>query len=527
MSHDPADTQQRREIAPEKRDRVVQLHQTGYGTRKIARAVGLNRKTVQRLLSETAPAPDDRQSTAASKLDPFLEAVRQKVDLGLTTTRILREIRAQGYAGGRTILAQLCRSLRAQTAGRRRPKRRFETPPGKEMQIDWSPYRVKLGGRQQIVHAFSMVLCYARKKHVRFYLNEREATLLEAHLHAFADFGGVAEMLVYDRMATVVLGQIGRDGDPIWHPRFLDFKTYYGFDPFLCKRADPNRKGKVERPFHHLEQDFLHGSEFSSLADLNARARWWLDNIANGKPHGTTGRVPDEAFLEEQPLLTRLPDVPYAGGCDEEARRVDDDATISVCGTRYSIPSELVAGATVTVRLYAEEFSVLDAAGREVMRRPYVAPADKGVLQIDPAHYDGAASRAPAFANAKIEERFVLRFPTLLPLVEGLKRRMKSLAHIHVRALLRLAAQYGADPFHAAAERAQSYRRFDAHAVRRILERDHPLPPEEPPHSLTAASRVNLLLGEVDGGSLDSFADLDTWSDSDGLLAAEADDGKA
>jgi len=508
----PEETSPAEEVSPEERERILELRQAGYGTRKIARCLGRNRKTVQRVLTAHAPERSRRPPTplASSKLDRFRELIQQKIQLRLSTTRILREIRESGYTGGRSILAEHCRALRAEirTQSRTGVKRRFETAPGLETQLDWSPYIVKLATKPTSVHAFSATLCYSRKKHIRFYLDERESTLLEAHVYSFADFGGHTRRLVYDRMSTVVLGHVGPDRKPLWHPRFQDFSKYYGFDAFLCRRADPDRKGKVERPFRHLEEDFLRGSEFDSLEHLNERVRSWLDHIANGRPHGTTGLVPDEAFQAERDLLVRLPDVPYLA-CDEEPRQVDNDSTLSVAGTSYTVPSEL-ANRTAMVRLYAEEFHVLDAGGRVVMRRRYVAPADKGKLQIDPAHYEGLGRRRPAASGGELEDAFVRRFPGLVPLLDGIKLRMKSIAHIHVRALLRLAARYGEAPFSEAAGRAQTYRRFDAHAVRRILERSFPLPPEEPPHSLTAAARVSVLLGDVDGGSLDGFADLDT-----------------
>lgn len=86
---------------------------------------------------------------------------------------------------------------------------------------------------------------------------------------------------------------------------------------------------------------------------------------------------------------------------------------------------------------------------------------------------------------------------------------MKSLAPIHLRALLRMADTWGDKAFREAALRAQSFRRFDAYAVRRILEQAHPLPLAEPEPGLSAAARVLLRLGDVDQGSLDDYAHLD------------------
>ena len=115
-----------------------------------------------------------------------------------------------------------------------------------------------------------------------------------------------------------------------------------------------------------------------------------------------------------------------------------------------------------------------------------------------------------AWPVAQLEDALLVRFPSLAELCAGIRLRMKSLAHVHLRALWRLADRYGEPAFLDAATRAQAYHRFDAQAVRRILERDHPLPDEpEPSTPLTAAARVLVELGDVDGGSLDDYAHLD------------------
>jgi hypothetical protein len=87
---------------------------------------------------------------------------------------------------------------------------------------------------------------------------------------------------------------------------------------------------------------------------------------------------------------------------------------------------------------------------------------------------------------------------------------MKSLAPIHLRALWRLADLYGEQAFSRAATRALDYRRFNAQAVRRILERDNPLPENPAPVlPLSVSARIHELLDEVDPGSLDGYTHLD------------------
>jgi transposase len=481
--------------------------------------VGRDRKTVRRVLEEeevkiTSPGPTDQ----ASKLDPFRETVQEKAAQRLTVVRILREIREQGYTGSRTILADYIRTLPSRPAPAR-AKRRFETRPGQELQVDWSIFNVMIAGVLCCVHVLGCVLAYSRYLHLGFYRDERQSTLLEGLARAFEDMGGVALRLVFDNMATVVLGRVGKNRTVLWHPRLLDFARHYAFEPFACRVRDPNRKGKDERVFDHLEKDFLRGSSFASFEDLKARGETWRNTIANRRIHGTTRRVPAEALLAERDFLIRLPDARF-GVHEDSMRQVGPDATISIAGTLYTVPHHL-AGRSVAVRLYAEHFDVLDRQGRVALSRRYVADEDKGKLQIDPTHYlglphgprGGSGGEGSGGASA-LDDALLKRFPSLAPLVEGITLRMKSLAHIHLKALWRLAEAHGDAHFLTAATRAQDYRRYSAQAVGRILERIDPLP-AEPPLPVNAATRARATLGEVDPGSLDQYGHLDTATPSE------------
>jgi transposase len=501
----------------EQRRQISDLRKAGYGMRKIADRVGCDRKTVRAALEKAgllgASLPPERSKQPKSKLDGFTARIKEKVDKGLTVTRIHRELREVGYTGGRTILANHVSKTRPPRASTKKIRRRFTTNPGKEMQIDWSPYQVPIAGKVTTVHAFGALLHHSRKTHVRFYENERQSTLLEAHEHAFDDFGGVTQRLVYDRMATVVLGTIPRSGKPIWHPRFVEFAKHYAFEPFLCRARDPDRKGAVESVFRYLEPDFVRGSSFASLEEMNARVREWLDKVANARRHGTTGNIPDEAWLLERDLLIALPDAPYPV-FDEDLRQVAMDSTLSVRGTSYTVPWPL-ANRTVTVRLYHRHFEVLGLDGTVALRRAYAEGDAKGRLHIEPEHYDGMprGPEPPGAQTARqLEDGLLMRFPSIADLVVGIKLRMKGLAHVHLRLLSRMAAQYGDDAFRRAAEAAQSSRANSAHSVRRCLERDHPVPPCENVAPLNTAASAHAL-DEIESGSLDDYADLDDGED--------------
>jgi hypothetical protein len=225
---------------------------------------------------------------------------------------------------------------------------------------------------------------------------------------------------------------------------------------------------------------------------MNEGVRCWLDEIANKRVHGTTGRVPDEAWLEEKPFLIALPDARYRT-CVEEHRKVGPDAVLSIRGTPYSVPAQL-AHQVVTVRLYSDRFEVLERGGRVAFERRYVPPAEKGRLVLDSEHYKDAPQRGRRDRERerggarRLEDAFLVRFPSLSALVSGIKLRMKQLARVHMTALLALAERYGDGPF---------------------LERDAPPPEEEPIAPVGADARALVLLGDVDSGSLDDYAALD------------------
>jgi len=496
-------------IPQETRDEIVRLKRLHYGTRTIRDRVGLSRKLVTRVMEEAGLVGEATQAEA-KKLEPFAERIAEQVAQGLTVSRILRELKAIGYQGGRTILADHVRPLRAKLAlaPKHGVKRRFETAPGEEMQIDWSPYLVPVGGRLTRVHALGCLLCASRKLHLGFYRDERQATLLEALVCAFTYFDGVARRVVLDNMATAVLGRLGPDRKPLWHPRFAAFVAHYGFTAFACRVRDPDRKGKKEKSFRYLWDDFLKASEFASWEELQARCRVWLDEtpeVGNLRVHGTTRLVPNQEYDKERPLLIRLPEHRFPVH-EEGVRGVDQDATISIHGTRYTVPAAL-ALRSVGVRLYAGHFEVLGPQGQIAFSRRYVEGDQKGKLQIDPTHYATVPRGRSARSGERLDEAFLLRFPDLAPLADGLKHRMKALAPVHFRALLRLPDRYGEAAFVAAARRAQDFRRFDAGAVARILEREHPLVAEAPASPLDGKGPA--LLGEVEPPSLDGYGQLD------------------
>jgi transposase len=512
-SHEPEKappSARRTRPSAEEREQVLRFHQAGYGTRRIARRLGRSRKAIRCLLAEADPRPHPARPQVR-KLEGFQEAIAQKVAGRLTVSRILREIRETGYRGGRTILADYVRGIRGPRRKKPRVKRRFQTDPAQECQIDYSPYRVKLAGTEVTVHGFSAVLHHSRYAYARMVLDERLPTVLECVVGAFEYFEGVPRKLVLDRISAAVFGRLGRDRKVLWHPAFEALCKHYGAEPFLCQAGDPDRKGAVENFIGYIERDRIRDSAWPSLAAMDRDVRTWLDETANRRTHDTTGEVPVEAWRTERDFLTRLPEerFPY---WREETRSVADDATLSVAGTHYTVPAELAPG-TVRVRLYAAHFEVLGRGGEVAMSRPYAEGPKKGRLVIDEAHYDSLGWPPKGTTDGRtrqLEQRLLVRFADLAALVEGIRSRTKGAWPLHLAKLVKLARRYGEAPFREAALRAQAHGAFNVEAVRRILEREHPLVDEEVLPPARSADHLQRTLGDVDGGDLAAYGDLDT-----------------
>jgi transposase len=473
-------------LTPEEQSEMQRLWEQNVPIRAIARRLGRDIKTIRRALDRP------KAQTAPRKLEPYHDLIRKMFEKDLRSPRILRELRTRGYTGSRTILKDFLKTLAPQRPARK-VFRRFETRRGEEAQSDWSPYRVPIAGQETIIHAFAMILCYSRRSFVSFYRNERLPTLLWAHQEAFQYHGGTCRRIAYDNQTAITLGRI--DGKPRWNPAFLDFARHYGFEPSVGRPGHKERRGKVERPFHYLEEDFLRGRSFLSWEDLNQQVRHWLDTVANVRLHGTTRRRVDEAYAEEKPCLIALPEMPFPAN-RRETRKVQKDGYIPVDGSYYPTPAHLV-GQWVTVRVSPMKVEILDAAGEiaaayKVPDSPQRIPTEDVPLNPHP----------PGLSRSTLEARFLARFPGAATFLDGLKRRMIALTPIHLRAIERLADRYGDDAVTKAIDRATAYRNFNANALQRILERAHPtVVPEtkiQPPSlQLDAFSALD----DVDSGS--------------------------
>jgi len=319
---------------------ILDLHKQGLTISAIAERTGLDRKTVRKYIERGLEAPvyGPRQPRVRL-MDAYAHYVRERLSAypELTIARLLREIRTLGYAGGKTMLGDFVREVRPLAA----PlfEVRFETAPGEQAQVDFAHFKVVFDdepGVVRVVWLFSMILGHSRYLFARFCLHQDLQTLLRLHIEAFEHFAGVPREILYDRMKSAVLGE-GEDQHIVYNASLLALAKHYGFAPRACKAYRAKTKGKVERPYRYIRQDFFLAAHFANLEDLNRQLERWLAQIANARVHATTDRVIGEHFAQERASLLPLPAGAFNATLKLQ-RRVSHEGMVSVGGNLYSVP---------------------------------------------------------------------------------------------------------------------------------------------------------------------------------------------
>lgn len=321
---------------------IKELRSEGLSIRAIVERTGLSRNTVRKVLRREHTLKV-KTGPRASKLDPFKDYLRERFErYQLSAVRLFPEIQSLGYGGSVPTVRRYLHMLKAPSQRLAKVTVRYETPPGKQAQADWSECGRSTGsdGLALTVYAFVMVLSFSRMLFVHFTTSMRLSELLRCHRLAFEYFGGWPAQILYDNMKQV------RVGPGQLNESFRDFADHYGFVVKTHRPYRPRTKGKVERTVDYVKDNFLTARTFTSLDDLNAQAHHWLAHTANVRVHGTTGLIPKEQWPLES--LTPLHTRPAFELVQPVRRTVSLEAMVHYQGSRYSVPPAY-AGQTVAV----------------------------------------------------------------------------------------------------------------------------------------------------------------------------------
>lgn len=322
------------------RTAIRELADRQIAIRAIWRLVRVSRNTVRRVLRTNRRRREP--TPMAADLQRLLQTLYPRCEGNVAR---MRQLLHEDYQRDipYTTLARWVRD-----AGLRPTPRRVGTyhfGPGEEMQHDTSPMRVAIGGKPVATQCAALTLAYSRRLYMQFLPQFTRFEAKSFLSEALTFMGGSAPRCVIDTTSVIVVG--GSGAEAIMAPEMVAFAEAFGM-AFLAHRIqDPDRKARIERPFHYIQHNFLVARAFRDWDDLNEQARRWCETVANATIKRALGMTPEAAYLIERPLLRPLP-VALPPIYQTLIRTVDSHGVVHLDTNRYSAPERFI-GRRLTV----------------------------------------------------------------------------------------------------------------------------------------------------------------------------------
>lgn len=363
------------------------LVDVGWGSKAIARELGIARNTVRRYLRHGEQA-ETQVRLKARRLDAEAssEAVRLFDGPAERNAVVVRDLLA-----GKGVEASV-RTVQRAVEERRREVRasqvasvRFETAPGQQMQIDFGEKVVEIGGTKLVIHLLVAVLGYSRRLFVKPFLRQRGDDWREGIAEAFRHFGGVPRVVLGDNAKALVIARDRVAQTVTFHSAYLQFCRDWDVEPRACRPYRARTKGKTESGVKYVKRNGLAGRTFESFAALEQHLVRWMSE-ADQRIHGTTHEEPLTRFLRaEQAALRPLPARPLPAREQRVVRVVSNDALVDVETVRYSVPHRLVRA---RVEVLVGDTTVRVFHGAEVVAT-HARTKEPYAIVRDPAHFEG------------------------------------------------------------------------------------------------------------------------------------------
>jgi len=458
------------------RTAILALSGKGYGVRRIARELKLSRNSVRRVIQ--SGVVEAAMAERGSQLQEHLEDIRQfyaECEGNLVRVREKLEEallkRGQSLKASYSALTWFCRrhGIGVEEAV---AVKRIITAPGLEMQHDTSPHTVVIGGKKVKRQCASLVLGYSRMLYMQFYPRFQRFDMKVFLSEGFQYFGGCCRRCVIDNTSIAIACGTGRLAEVA--PEVEAFERRFGFKFLAHELGHKERSGKIERPFHYIEHNFLVGRVFKDDEDLNRQALEWLEK-ANRRRLRELQATPIELFAAEKPYLVSLPlYVPEVYRMFQ--RVVDAYGCVSVERMKYPAPPAYI-GKTVLVRESKDQVRFFDGHKELAAHKKKIEGSPAAELTPN------AVTRKQRQAWLPEEQRLKEAGPSLPKYLQALKAERGSRYVWSVKKLYRLLCQYDAPALERAVARAAQHRLFDVRRIETILlqdiaEREYRLPLE-------------------------------------------------
>ena len=234
-------------VEPEAVSTLLRLKGLGWGSKRIARELGLSRGTVKRYVEAGGwqPFKRPRRSKVLDGLDDWL---RERFRRHRGNADVVRQELAaeKGIVASLRTVQRAVEPYRQELLAEARATVRFETAPGRQLQIDFGERLVEIAGRKVKVFLFVATLGYSRRLHVRAFRHERQESWFNGMESAFLAFGGVPEEVLLDNARALVSDHDAETRTVVFNAKLLAFARHWGFRPRACAPYRARTKGKTE-----------------------------------------------------------------------------------------------------------------------------------------------------------------------------------------------------------------------------------------------------------------------------------------
>lgn len=330
---------------------IYQLKQQGFKVRRIARKLGISRTTVYKYLDKS---PEDMAEWMASvktrtkKLDPYEMLIHtwlsEHPDLSSAQVYDWLKERYKDLVVGESTVRNYVKELREKyNIPKTEFKRIYEAipdpPMGQQAQVDFGQTIQKTSnGKDKKLYFISFVLSHSRYKYVEWLDRPFTTTdVIRTHENCFQFFGGIPNELAYDQDALIVVSE--NAGDLVLTSEFQAYREERKLNLFVCRKADPESKGRIENVVGFVKKNFAKNRVFHHIDQWNELCMSWLVRTGNGKVHNTTKKRPVEVFaLEKHHLRPVTKKISISSIDSSITRTVRKDNTILYDSNRYSVP---------------------------------------------------------------------------------------------------------------------------------------------------------------------------------------------
>lgn len=347
---------------------ILRLSNLGISQQNIANSCNVSKKTVNRVLKRAKELniswpldPNDTDAVLAEKFFPSAkpvastkrmpdfayirkELLRNGVSKKLLWTEYMEDCRNNGEEP--LMYSQFCYYIQKDEE-KRRATMHINRKPGEQVEVDWAGDTAIIidpdTGEIIKAYIFVGVMTYSQYTYVEAFLDMKQKSWINAHVHMYEFFGGVAKILVSDNCKTAVIHNGGFKDQQI-NETYQEMAEHYGTAIIPARVRAPKDKPNAEGTVGNISTWItaaLRNEQFFSLTELNRAIREKLQLFNQRLFQKKEGSRLSLFLGEELSLLTPLPATCFELS-DWKIATVQFNYHISVDGMLYSVPFEYI-----------------------------------------------------------------------------------------------------------------------------------------------------------------------------------------